>query len=262
MTEYRILVVDDEPLARQNLAQAIAASPDWIVAACCEGAEEARKAVLAKGPFDLALIDICMPGESGVSLARYLASLEQGPLVAFVTAYDEYAIDAFELYAIDYLQKPFSDQRLARLLHRAQAFLEMRATADPRLFDTLSIDLSARAEGREPPPIDAFVVRSVGSIERILLDDVQCIRGAGNYVELKLAQRTVMHRASMGSIAARLPPGRFMQVHRTAIVQRRVIRSLNTVGGERYQLLLHNGMEVPVSATYLPAVRAALANDT
>lgn len=260
MNELRVLIVDDEPLARQNLEQALAAHPDWAIAASCRNAEEAREAYSADSRIDLALLDIRMPGESGLSLARFLATRERPPLVAFVTAYDEYAIDAFEIYAIDYLQKPFSDQRLDRLLQRTRAFLAVRETVDARLFEALSIDLSAKETGLQPPPIDAFVVRSVGSIERISLDDVRCIRGAGNYVELKLDQRTVMHRASIGSIAARLPAGLFLQVHRTAIVQRKSMRTLQSEGGERYQLVLQGGLEVPVSAPYLPSVRAELAS--
>jgi two-component system LytT family response regulator len=206
----------------------------------------------------LILLDIRMPGEGGLSLARYISDLTNPPLLAFVTAYDEYAIDAFELFAIDYLQKPFSDERLAKLLARAKAMYELRVRADGDLLRALVGDLSARETGAPPPLLNGFTVRSIGSVERIALRDVLSIRGAGNYVELQLKDRMVLHRASLGAIARRLPQDQFLQVHRTAIVRRDELAALKTDGGERYRIELRSGDSLPVSAKHLPSVRAEI----
>lgn len=258
MDKRKILIVDDEPLARRNLEQAIADHADWEVAASCRTAEEARDWLAQGGEAHLVLLDIRMPGEGGLSLARHLGELAHPPVVAFVTAYDEYAIDAFELFALDYLQKPFSDRRLGQLLERARGMLALRERADVDLLRALAGDLRAREQGLPPPPIDTFVVKSIGSIERIALNEVHAIRGAGNYVELHLANRTVLHRASLGAIILRLPPDQFLQIHRTSVVRRPEIRSLATDGGERYRIELKSGMTFPVSSRYLAAVRSEI----
>ena len=258
MARRPLLIVDDEPLARSNLARALDDHPDWEVAGSCRSSEEARSWLEAGHAVQLILLDIRMPGEGGLSLARYISGLTNPPLLAFVTAYDEYAIDAFELFAIDYLQKPFSDERLAKLLARAKAMYELRIRADGDLLRALVGDLSAREIGAPPPLLECFIVRSIGSVERIALRDVLSIRGAGNYVELQLKDRMVLHRASLGAIVRRLPQDQFLQVHRTAIVRRDELGALKTDGGERYRIELRNGDSLPVSAKHLPSVRAEI----
>lgn len=259
MTPKRpLLIVDDEPLARRNLVRALDDHPNWEVAGSCQSAEDARAWLEAGHAVQLILLDIRMPGEGGLSLARFVSGLANPPLLAFVTAYDEYAIDAFELFALDYLQKPFSDGRLNQLLSRATAMCDLRVRADGDLLRALVGDLSAREVGAAPPLLGSFTVRSIGSVERIALEDVLSIRGAGNYVELRLHDRTVLHRASLGAIARRLPQDQFLQVHRTAIARRDEIGALKTDGGERYWIELRGGDSLPVSAKYLPSVRTAL----
>lgn len=258
MAKRSLLIVDDEPLARRNLERALDDHPDWYVAGSCQSAEEARAWLDANTSVQLILLDIRMPGEGGLALARYLSGLADPPMIAFVTAFDEYAIDAFELFAIDYLQKPFSDDRLAQLLGRAKAMNELRVRADGDLLRALVGDLSARDAGAPPPLLTCFTVRSIGSVERIALVDVLFLRGAGNYVELRLHDRVVLHRASLGSIARRLPQDQFLQIHRTAIVRRDQLGALKTDGGERYWLVLRCGDSLAVSAKYLPSVRAEI----
>lgn len=258
MARRSLLIVDDEPLARRNLEAVLVDHPDWMIAGSCQSAEEARAWFESGNEVHLLLLDIRMPGEGGLSLAKYICRLPRPPVVAFVTAYDEYAIDAFELFALDYLQKPFSDGRFAQLLARAKGMIELRAGADAELLRALVGDLDARSDGSPPPQLEAFVVRSIGSVERIALQDVKSICGAGNYVELRLRDRTILHRASLGAIALRLPPDQFLQVHRTAIVRRDELRLLKTDGGERHRVELACGDSLPVSGRYLAAVRAQL----
>lgn len=198
MAKRPLLIVDDEPLARRNLERALDDHPDWEVAASCQSGEEARAWLETGHKVQLVLFDIRMPGEGGLALARYLCGLANQPLIAFVTAYDEYAIDAFELFALDYLQKPFSDEQLTQLLGRAKAMSELRVRANGDLLRALVGDLSARETAASPPLLKYFTVRSIGSVERIALEDVLSIRGAGNYVELRLRDRIVLHRASLG----------------------------------------------------------------
>ena len=121
----RAIIVDDEEPARINLAMALAEHVGWQVLACCESAAQAR-AFLQQQSIDVLFLDVQMPGESGLDLARQICRLPQPPLIVFVTAYNHFAVEAFEVHALDYLLKPFDDQRLAGTLQRAEALLEHR----------------------------------------------------------------------------------------------------------------------------------------
>ena len=131
----RCLVVDDEAPGRANLRYALAAHPHWRLVAECEGAAQAAAHLLAD-PVDLAFLDVQMPGESGITLARRLLELAEPPVLVFVTAYDRFAIQAFEVHALDYLLKPFDDERFAQALQRAEQLLRQRAPGVPRRSDS------------------------------------------------------------------------------------------------------------------------------
>lgn len=122
------LIVDDEPLARANLRHALAPFSRWRVASECASAAQARQAMEA-GRIDVVFLDIQMPRESGLELARSLAVLEGPPIVVFVTAFEAFAVEAFELHALDYLLKPFDDERLSQTLNRAEGMLSLKARA-------------------------------------------------------------------------------------------------------------------------------------
>lgn len=270
-----VLIVDDEPLARTNLRHALAAHPRFRVVAECSSASEARTYLRADpertetsaGPWveqseaavAVVFLDIRMPAENGLVLARELVARTEPPIIVFVTAHGDFAIEAFEIHALDYLLKPVDDARLALTLARIEEMLQLRqrgayATA---VRDYLT-DAGDPSSGPPPRYLTRVSVRSVGRIESIALDDVRWFGASGNYVELHLAKRVVLHRLTIGALERRLDPAVFLRVHRSTIVRRSDVGVLRVTGDGTYLLLLRSGTQVPVSERYVDAVRAAM----
>ncbi len=264
----RVLIVDDEPLARTNLRHALAAHLLFHVVAECPGVTEARAflGLTADGTtpdaaraVDVVFLDIRMPVENGMVLARELIARSEPPIIVFVTAHGDFAIEAFELHALDYLLKPVDDARLALATTRIAEMLRLRqraayATA-VRGYLADAGDVSA---GSRLPYLTRLSVRSVGRIESVALNDVQWIGASGNYVELHLAKRVVLHRLSIGALERRLDPAVFLRVHRSAIVRRADVGTLRVTGDGTYLLQLRSGPQVSVSERYVDAVRAIM----
>lgn len=248
----RYLIVDDELPSRTNLRLALAAHPDWRLVAECDGTAAAR-AVLAAQDVDVIFLDIQMPAESGLVLAREISRASAPPLIVFVTAYSEHAVDAFEVHALDYLLKPLNDARLAQTVERIGAMLgqRQREAYGAALRDYVDA-------GQAQAALERINVRSVGRIEQILVADIRWIESAGNYVELHLAGRTVLHRITLNRLETLLAPGDFIRVHRGAIVRRSEIARLDTVGDGGYRLTLRCGAAVAVSERYLGALKSAM----
>lgn len=245
----RYLIVDDEAPGRTNLRLALAEHPHWQLVAECESTASAR-AVLAQREADVIFLDIQMPGESGLVLAREISRLREPPLIVFVTAYSEHAVDAFEVHALDYLLKPLSDARLAQTVERIGAMLAQRQR---EAYGAALRDYVGAAQ-----PVERISVRSVGRIEQVRVGDILWIESAGNYVELHLAGRSVLHRIALNRFEAMLPPGDFLRVHRGAIVRTSQIGSVAVTGDGTYQLTLRCGATVAVSERYLAALKAAM----
>lgn len=245
------LIVDDEAPGRTNLRLALAAHPGWRLQAECASAAAARSA-LAQAAVDVIFLDIQMPYESGLALARELSRLAAPPLIIFVTAYNAHALDAFEVHALDYLLKPIDDQRLAQALERAAAMLHYRQHEGYRNA------LRNYAGAAQERYADTLSVRSVGHIEQIKVADILWLQSAGNYVELHLAARTVLHRMPLSRLEQLLRPEDFLRVHRTAIVRRVQIQRLSVVGDGRYALTLACGAQLAVSERHVSELKACL----
>jgi two-component system, LytTR family, response regulator len=252
---WTALVVDDEALARSNLQLAFADHPQWVCVTTCHSAADARQA-LARADVDLVLLDIRMPRQNGLSFAAELAGRPKPPLVVFVTAYDEHAVAAFDVFALDYLLKPFDDERFARMLARAsQALQQQSRAALAASLEGFLRDQAPRGADQAAPALTELVVRSVGTVERIAVADVQWLSTAGNYVVLHLAGRTVLHRSTLGALESRLPAGEFLRVHRTALVRPPLIGALFVTGDGTYAVRLTDGEQVSVSERHVDAVR-------
>jgi two-component system, LytTR family, response regulator len=248
--KIRALIVDDEEPGRINLRYGLAPHEGWQLVGECASAAAAR-AVLSAQEVDVIFLDIQMPQETGLALARELAQRDNPPLVIFATAYNEHAIEAFEVHALDYLLKPFDDQRLAQALERAAAMLEQRQRA-----------AYARAMRAFAAPEQNYLqqlnVRSVGRIECVQVAEVLWIEAAGNYVELRLPERRVLHRVPLARLEQHLDPACFLRVHRRALVRVGEVASLERDAEGASQLVLRCGDRVPVSERHLPAVKALL----
>ena len=220
MTRLPVLIVDDERICRSGLIRLLAADQEIEIAGECADGLEAVAAIRAKSP-GLVFLDIQMPEMDGFEVLRSL-SPEETPRVIFVTAYDQFAIQAFEVNALDYLLKPFSDERFRRALARA------KSTPPPSLANLV--------EGTPPP--SRFVVRSGGRARFIAVEEVDWIESAENYVCLHAGGESGLLRETMNSLEARLQPAQFVRIHRALLVNASRIREISSLGGGEYELLV------------------------
>lgn len=245
----RYAIVDDEEPGRTNLRLAMQAHPGWQLAFEADSAVRAREALAAQR-IDLLFLDIQMPRESGLLLARELGRMTEPPLVVFVTAHSAHAIDAFEVHALDYLLKPLNDARLAQAVERAALMLAGRQRG------AYGRALQAYAEG--PAWLEQISVRSVGRIDQVRVADILWLEAQGNYVALHTAAGSPLHRVALSRLESHLDPSLFLRVHRGAIVRRDQAAGLSVVGDGSYALRLRDGREVPVSERYAGSVRELL----
>lgn len=255
MTRIRTAVVDDEKPARVRLLELLQRQPDIdVVATAADGRETID--VLSRLRVDLLLLDVQMPRLDGLAVLQHVAP-EQLPVTILVTAYDKYAVQAFDAHAIDYLLKPFSDQRFEDAIRRARRYL---AAADSR---ERAEDLSAAAEERASVDtrsgyLERLVLRA-GSA-KVLLDvvDIDWIEAAGVYVYLHAADRKHLYRSSLTQLLQRLEPLRFVRIHRSAAVNTSRIRELRPLSHGDYTVLLRNGVELTLSRAYKRGLEAWL----
>ena len=244
----RILVVDDEPLARDKLCGWLRAETDIEEIVECANGFEALEA-LAAGRIDLLFLDIKMPEMDGFQL---LAKVEDRPLVVFVTAYDRYAIAAFEEHALDYLLKPYDRARFAVALDRArrQHLQNQRSQMGARIEQLLTA-APKHYESR-------FAVRRKDDILLVEADQVDWIEAQGNYVALHLGKTQHLIRDSLGDIEKRVDPQSFLRIHRSAMVNIARISALRSAAHGDYTVVLHDGRELALSRTYAAQARQRL----
>lgn len=237
----RAFVVDDERMARGNLVHALSQHDRWEAVRCLANGRQLRCHVEADRP-DVVFLDVQMPGDDGLTLGRQLLSLRPAPLIVFVTAYSEYAVAAFELYAVDYLLKPFDDQRFARCVQRLERLLEDRAEHERALV--------AQSAWAESAPLNRIVIRSSTSVRVIDVDDIHWLGANGNYVDIHHADGSHLLRASLKQVLASLPEGRFVRVHRGFAVRVDLIREVSSKDGERSAVHLASGRTLPVGKSF------------
>lgn len=247
-TAIRTIVADDEPLARTKLRLLLASELGVHVVAECQDGKETVSAVQAYKP-DLLLIDIRMPDLDGFQVLERLAP-DELPIVVFTTAYDQFAIRAFETHALDYLLKPFEAKRLHLATERVRTEL---LKSNHREFAGRILDLiSARAgQNMEPREFeDRMVVRTVGKVVFLDLEDIDWIEAAANYVKFHVGKESYSLREGIGNILARLDPNRFIRIHRSVIVNVRKIKELQPCDSGEYIAILKNGKELSCSRGY------------
>lgn len=243
-----VAVVDDEPLAREGLLMLLEQDPEVKVVGEAGSGDEAL-ALLARTRPQLLFLDVQMPGGSGFEvLARAEPPL---PMVVFCTAYDQYALDAFRVHAFDYLLKPYEDARFKESLARAKEQLAREESA--RLGEQLRT--RAVEAGLVPAPASRIVVRDRGRIVFLEAEEIDWIESADYYVELHVGARTYLHRESMAALEGRLDSSRFVRIHRTAIVNRRVLRELRRTGTGGLVAVLATGAELPVARSQQARIR-------
>jgi len=247
----RALVVDDEPLARERLRGLLDDRSGVSLVAEAEDGREAVDALRGQDP-DLVFLDVQMPGMSGIDVVEEMGP-EAMPVTVFVTAYDQYAIKAFDLAAVDYLLKPFDDERFEQALERAREqivsqdanalshrLLRMLKEQDPSLLDEVDTE-------SDEAYLERIAVQGRGKARIVSVDDVTHITADGSYAEVHTEDDTHVIRERMKTLAARLDPSEFVRVHRSAIVRLDEVELILRSGGGDYAVRLQSGTTLSVS---------------
>jgi two-component system LytT family response regulator/two-component system response regulator AlgR len=255
-----VLLADDEPLALRRLRRLTAEIEGVRIVATASDGDQAL-ALARETAAQVVIIDIKMPGRDGVSVARALASPadgpQEGPVVIFATAFDRYAIQAFDLAAVDYLLKPFDGARVAEALARARAQIRAR-DAEQRIGELRAIVQDLRAEGR-PGAATHFEtelwIEGRGGAQRVLVRDLDWIEAERDYVRLHVGARSYLIRDSIRGLVERLDPEAFVRIHRSAVVQRDRVIQLAPRPGGGLTAVLSTGARPAVGRSHAAAVR-------
>jgi len=240
----RVLVVDDEAPARQRLVDLL--EKDGQVGSVLEAANgRAAVEIVQREALDLVFLDVQMPELDGLQVIEAVGA-DVMPLTVFVTAYDQHAIRAFEANAVDYLLKPFSDERLEAALARAKARRDEHSLQEFGR-SVLRMVSAKPATGRY---LDRLVVKSGGRTRFIRVADIDWIEGAGTYANLHIVGKELLYRAALHELADKLDPMRFVRVHRSAIVNIDSIVELQPISHGEFEVVLRDGHRSRVSRTY------------
>lgn len=238
------LIVDDEPLARDRVKRFLRDEHDINIIGECGNGREAVSAIKEKKP-DLVFLDIQMPEKNGFEVVKSLDAKSM-PSVIFVTAYDQYALQAFDVHALDYLLKPFNRERLHKAVSHARDQIETKRMGN---LDERLASLIADLRG-EKKYLERLVVKSVGRVFFLKVDEIDWIEAAGNYVKLHAGREAHMIRETMNGIEAKLDPDKFLRIHRSTVVHIDRIKELHPMFSGDYAVILRNGTELALSRNY------------
>ena len=240
----KVVIADDEPLARERLKMLLGAEAGVDVVAECQNGTEAIDAIQDLRP-DLVFLDVQMPGATGFEVIDAVGATKM-PAVVFVTAYDRYALRAFDVHALDYLLKPFDRERFQQALVRARERLQHQnqGELERRLLELVQ-DLK-----HNPQRIDRFVVKSGGRVYFVRADEIDWVEAAGNYVKLHVGEETHLIRETMTAIESQLDPEVFFRIHRCHIVNIERVRELQPWFNGEYVICLTGGARLTLSRSY------------
>jgi two-component system LytT family response regulator len=248
----RVLLVDDEVLIRNALRAKLAGEPDIAVIGECGNADETVQAIASLRP-DVVFLDVQMPGQTGFAVLEEIG-VDKMPLVVFVTAYDEYAVRAFEVHALDYILKPFDRERVQKALERVRIRMRERERGD--LATRLEQLLAERAGQRQWP--DRIPVRSGTKIELVRAADIDWVEAESNYVVIHAKGRTHVLRETLTSFQQTLDPNVFARIHRSYVVNLSRVRQLRPMFHGEYEVELSDGTRISSGRTYQDAMRRLL----
>jgi two-component system LytT family response regulator len=252
-TKIKTLIVDDEPLARRNLRLLLSKDPQIEILDECRNGREAVKAINTLSP-DLIFLDIQMPEMDGFDVLAHVGP-ENIHAIIFVTAFDQYALKAFDVHALDYLLKPFDDERFAHALQRAKTQIEAREIN--RLSKRLLALLEERESERKTPPeqssyLTRVMIKAAGRVVLLKVDEIDFIEADGNYAKLHLL------REKMNDLEGQLDPARFVRIHRSVIVNLDRIKEMHPHFNGDYIVVLEDGRQLRLSRTRREHLEAKL----
>ncbi|GHD34302.1 LytR/AlgR family response regulator transcription factor [Halioglobus pacificus] len=267
MSTLRAIVVDDENLARRGLTLRLANIPAVELVAECSNGAEALKAIAELSP-DLVFLDIQMPGMNGFDVIEHLQS-DNMPMIVFVTAFDEFAVDAFKVHAVDYVLKPIDEQRLEEAVNRALAHRAQAETAASKeklvqlvmgITGASASSVEEMAESSEAPKKwpEKITIRDGNDIRFIRVAEITWVDAAGDYMCIHAGGETHIMRITMKQLEALLNPDVFLRVHRSTIVNTKVIVGAQSLDNGEFLLNLEGDSQVKVSRSYRDKVKHLL----
>ena len=247
MTDLKIVIADDEPLAAERLERLLGRLEHVDIVGIAADGEEAVALSEDKRP-DLLLLDIAMPGMDGIEVARALSQGTNSPAVIFVTAFDRFAVAAFEVAAVDYLMKPVDAKRLEQAIERAREHVVAHQN------DTVS---SPHTEDMtdECPWLTEFWASDLSGLVRIAADDIDRVSAERDYMRLHVGERSWLIHYSMAKLEEGLDPAKFVRLHRSALVRRDFVAGFSRNASGRWVARLQDGSEQPVGRLYADRVR-------
>ncbi len=253
MKHIRTLVVDDEPIARERLLRLLAQDPEIEVVGECRNGQEALGAIDRNRP-DLLFLDVQMPQMNGFEVVQQV-SRDRMPFVVFVTAHDQYALQAFDINAVDYLLKPYDDERFFTSLERAKRHLDMNVSRrlTGKLMDLVREHMHANSEF-----IEHFTLREKGREHKVNVADIAFMRAEGNYICLQLRDRHFLHRMTMNAVETELDPARFLRIHRSYIVNLAHVRNNRYSGNNEFIFTMSNNERIVSGRSYKEQIARAL----
>jgi two-component system LytT family response regulator len=248
----RVLIVDDEPLARQRLEDLLSAEPGVEIVASVDNGTAAVEMIRSVEP-DIVFLDVQMPGKTGLDVVRDVGA-DAMPLTIFVTAFDRYALQAFDLAAVDYLVKPFDDERFEQAFHRARRYVELEEMGELRERLLAVLDAGPRAANAPSgetkngsPYLERIAVEMRGKVRVVPVAQIEYITASGPYVELHTSERAYLIREAIQTLETRLDPSRFLRIHRSIIVRVDLIDTFHRGAGGDYEVQLKSGARLRVS---------------
>ena len=252
----RALIVDDEPLARERIRHLLHKEPDIEILGECADGREAVAAIAQHEP-DLVFLDVQMPELDGFGVLQQLDRRAM-PAIVFVTAYDRFALRAFEVHALDYLLKPFDSGRFKNALTRARERIQSQPSADlSRQVSELLADLKTGSK-----PQNRLAVKSGGKVLFLRIDEIDWVEAADNYVNLHVGAESHLHRETMAALEARLPADKFMRISRSTMVNIERIKELQPMFHGEYTVLLRNGTRLTLSRGYREKLNQLLGRES
>lgn len=255
-TVIRTIVADDERLAREKLRILLGSEPNIKLVAECHDGAQTVSAIRNLGA-DLLLLDIQMPGMDGFQVLEELSPGEM-PVVVFTSAYDQYAIRAFEAHALDYLLKPFDQERLHHAIERAR--VELNKSKDREITDRI-LNLLSHVKSEMLPATsleDRLVIREKGRVVFLTLNEIDWIEASANYVCLNVGKESHLYRETISRMSERLNPNQFVRIHRSTIVNVHKIKELIPVNSGEYIVVLKSAKELSCSRGYRASLESMI----
>jgi len=241
--EYKVLIVDDEPLARDRIRELLRPHSELKIAGEARNGREAIEAIANLSP-DIVFLDIQMPDMDGFEVLKEVKPAAM-PFIIFVTAYDQYALRAFEVHAVDYLLKPFSRERFTEAIQHASVQLDrpVNDRGEGRIISLLEELKSSRH-------IERFAIKVGEKVLFVRSDDVDSIEAEGNYVRLNAAAASYMLRETINSVESQVDPRKFVRIHRSTIVNIDRVKEMQLWARGEYKVILENGASYTLSRGY------------